>query len=91
MLISQEKFFEGLDFEYLPNVGWKGSHKGKDGHFYHIDHFDNVYVIEVADSEEEARCNAFEDAYDFLDEWGEEEIIRQVRETLIKMCNGEIN
>lgn len=90
MLIPQEKFFEGLDFEYLPDVGWKGSHKRKDGHFYHIDHFDKVYVIECAHSKAEAQANCFGDAYDFPDEWGDEEIIRQVRDTLIKMCNGEM-
>lgn len=90
MLIPQETFFEGLGFENLPNLSCDGCHKGPDGHFYHIDHFAKVYVIEVADTEEEARCNAFEDAYDFPDEWGEEEIIRHVRDTLIKMCNGEM-
>ena len=74
----------------MPNLSCDGCHKGPDGHFYHIDHFAKVYVIEFAETEEEARSNAFGDAYYFPDEWGDEEIIRQVRDTLIKMCNGEM-
>ena len=90
MLIPQETFFEGLGFEDLPNLSCDGCHKGLDGHFYHIDHFDKVYVIECAHSKAEAQANCFGDAYDFPYEWGDEEIIRQVRNTLIKMCNGEM-
>ena len=48
MLIPQEPFFEGLGFENLPNLSCDGCHKGPDGRFYHIDHFDKVYVIECA-------------------------------------------
>lgn len=74
----------------MPNLSCDGCHKGPDGRFYHIDYFDKVYVIECAHSKAEAQANSFGDAYDFPDEWGEEEIIRQVRETMIKICNGEM-
>lgn len=74
----------------MPNLSCDGCNKGLDGDFYQIDHFAKVYVIEFAETEEEARSNAFGDAYDFPDECGDEEIIRQVRETMIKICNGEM-
>lgn len=87
MLIPQETFFEGLGFENLPNLSCDGCHKVRTDAFTIQT---KVYVIECAHSKAEAQANSFGDAYYFPDEWGEEEIIRQVRDTMIKICNGEM-
>jgi len=90
MLIPQESFFEGLGFVNMPELSCNGCHRGTDGCYYHVDHFSHSYVIEVADTEEDAHNNCFEDAYLFPDDWDESKIIAEVRDTLVKMCNGEM-
>ena len=87
MLIPQETFFEGLGCENLPNLSCDGCHKGPDGRFYHID---QSVCDWMRPQKTEAQANSFGDAYYFPDDWGDEEIIRQVRETMIKICNGEM-
>lgn len=87
MVINQEKFFKGLDFEkFEMNYGVYGNYtcyKGSDGFFYRVDHFGNSYVIEDAENEEEARIHRFEDADLFDDSLPEEELIKEIQNTLL--------
>ena len=85
MILEQEKFFEGLDFEeyeFEYPFGSKKCYKGKDGGFYRVDHFGNTYVIEFAENEDEAKLNRFEDSELFDDSLSEDELIQNIRDTL---------
>lgn len=85
-MIDQDKFFDGLGFErcemeYMA-YGAYVCFKGPDGFFYRIDHFGHWYVIEVAESEDEAKVHAFEDADTYDDSLPEEELIAQIQSDL---------
>lgn len=83
MKINQERFFDGLGFE-------KKNFRGKDcwlapnGHFYRMDYFQSMYVIEYSDDEYYASYGSFDDA-DFFDDNGrsDEEIIKEVQAALM--------
>lgn len=83
--IFAELGFEQYEFKYEYN-GFKGDvcYKGPDGAFYRIDHFSNVYVIEDAENEDEAKLNMFEDADLFDDSIPEDELIKQIQKTLLE-------
>lgn len=89
MLIPQESFFEGLGFVHMPDLSCTGCHKGPDGRYYHVDHFSRSYVIELAETEDKARLNCFDDTFLFPDFWEENEIIKEIRDRLVKMSKGE--
>jgi hypothetical protein len=85
MKITPDRFFEGLNFEkheFSYCYGNETCYKGPDGGFYRVDHFSNVYVIEYAENEEEARLNRFEDDDLYDDSLPEGEIIRQIQRDL---------
>ena len=81
MKIDQNKFFDGLGFEEL-EVNGTSCFKGPDGQFYRVDHFSRSYVIECAESMEDAEVNRFEDADLFDDDLPEAELIAQVQNSL---------
>ena len=90
MIIDQETFFDGLDFEecmfeYLTEK--RVCYKGKDGGYYRVDHFGTSYVIEYAENEEEARLNCFEDADTFDDTVPENVLIKVIRRSLMEYVN----
>lgn len=90
MLIEQEVFFEGLDFEpieYEYRFGKRTCYKGPDGGFYRIDHFAALYVMEFASNEEEARLNVFEDGDTYYD--ADDYVIELIRADLIKYSNNK--
>ncbi len=85
MKIEQDRFFEGLGFEKYEmeyEFGKQDCYKGPDGWFYRIDHFENNYVIESAENEDEARLNRFEDDDLYDDSKSDEEIIEAIRADL---------
>lgn len=85
MMKNQAKFFEGLGFdeyEFKYAFGKQICYKGTDGGFYRIDHFSNLYVIEYAENEEEARLNRFEDADLYDDTIPEEQLIIDIQRDL---------
>lgn len=91
MLIEQEVFFEGLDFEpieYEYGFGKRTCYKGPDGGFYRIDHFADLYVMEFASNEEEARLNVFEDGDTYYD--ADDDVIELIRADLIKYSNSNM-
>lgn len=80
-MIEQERFFAGLDFEKQVFLGLT-CYKGRDGAYYRVSHFTNSYVIEYAENETQAKCNAFEDADLFRDDLSEFDIIAKVNHAL---------
>lgn len=85
MILEQQKFFDGLDFEeceFEYPLGSKKCYKGKDGGFYRVDHFGNTYVIEFAENENEAKVNQFEDSDLFDDGLSEDELVQQIQDAL---------
>lgn len=85
MVIEQQKFFEGLNFEkyeFEYNTGKRVCYKGPDGVYYRVDHFANSYVIESAQNEIEAQNNFFEDDDLFDDFLDEKEIIELIQTKL---------
>lgn len=66
--------------EYLPRVDCYE----KNGKYYRIDHFENVYVIEVASEKSYAEHNIFEDADLYPDELETSEILSEIREDFSK-------
>lgn len=56
----------------------------KDGKYYRIDHFDNVYVIEVASGKSDAEHNVFEDADLYSDELETSEILNEIKKDFRK-------
>ena len=84
-MISQDKFFEGLDFEkyeFEYAFGKKVCYKGTDGAYYRVDHFCFSYVIEYAENEDEAKVNRFEDADLYDDSIPEEELVAMIQKDL---------
>lgn len=86
MLIAQEEFFDVLDIketeiEYV--TGKRKCFKGSDG-YYRIDHFGNSYVIEYAETEEEAKQNIFEDGDLFDDSLSKSDLIEQIQNALLQ-------
>lgn len=91
MLIEQEVFFEGLDFEpieYKYRFGKRTCYKGPDSGFYRIDYFADLYVMEFASNEEEARLNVFEDGDTYCD--ADDDVIELIRADLIKYSNSNM-
>jgi len=87
MIINQERFFEGLNFEpqeFEYEFGRQTCYKGPDGGYYRIDHFSTFYVIEFAETEKEAQLNQFEDDDLYDDSLPEEELIAQIQADLIQ-------
>ncbi len=85
MVIDQSKFFAGLGFEPFEmeySYGKEMRYKGPDGGFYRVDHFSDVYVIEYAENEEEARLNRFEDDDLYDDSLPEEVLIAKIQADL---------
>lgn len=84
--ISNEEFFDGLEFEKVEFDNGITCYKGVDGGFYRVDYCGGLdsYIIEYAENEEEARNNMFEDDDLFDDSLHREEIIEQVRNALIE-------
>lgn len=87
MIIDQRKFFGGLCFEEL-YVNGTSCFKGPDGWLYRMDHFSRSYVIECAESMEDAKVNRFEDADLFDDDLPEAELIEQVQAALRDYVEG---
>lgn len=87
MKIDQNKFFDGLGFEEF-EVNGEPCFKGPDGCFYRMDHFSQSYVIECADSADDAEVNRFEDADIFDDDLPEAELITQVQNALREYVKG---
>ena len=84
-VIDQSKFFAGLGFEPFEMeypFGKETCYKGSDGGFYRVDHFSDVYVIEYAENEEEARLNRFEDDDLYDDSLPEEVLIAKIQADL---------
>lgn len=89
-MINQKRFFEGLGFEEIEmqyGYGKRTCYKGPDGGFYRIDHFSDLYVIEYAENEEEARLNQFEDGDVYDDALPEDELISIIQADLKKVFN----
>ena len=59
-----------------------------DGGFYRIDHFADLYVMEFASNEEEARLNVFEDGDTYYD--ADDDVIELIRADLIKYSNSNM-
>lgn len=81
-MIDQDKLFFSLgfikcSFEYKAH-GRIECYKSPDNHFYKLDHFDNVYVIEHAECEQDAKLGIFEDAELFRDIDSEEVLYQQI-------------
>jgi len=87
MKIEQSKFFYGLGFEEL-EINGTLCYKGPDGFCYRMDHFSQSYVIECAESPEDAKVNLFEDADLFDDDLPEAELIAQVQAALREYVKG---
>lgn len=87
MIIEQQSFFEGLDFEkteFEYGSGKRICYKGKDGGYYRVGHFNYSYVIEYAENEEAAKVNRFEDDDLYDDSLPREELIRMIQADLKK-------
>ena len=88
MTINQGKFFEDLRFERFEmkyaSFGKYVCYKGHDGFFYRIGHFGKSYVVECAESEEEAKLHRFEDADLYDDSTPEKQLIAQIQMDLKK-------
>lgn len=56
----------------------------KNGKYYRIDHFEHVYVIEVASGKSDAEHNIFEDADTYSDELETSEILSEIKEDFRK-------
>lgn len=85
-MLDQKRFFDGLGFEELEMKYESGNEtcfKGPDGAYYRVDHFSNLYVIEYAENEEDAKLNRFEDADTYEDSLTEEEIISAIQADLM--------
>ena len=85
MQIPQEKFFDGLGFERIEMhylCGVYVCYKSPAGEYFRIDHFSNVYVIEYAENEKQAKGNGFDDGELFDDSLPEDELIRQIQEAI---------
>lgn len=90
MIIEQKEFFKGLDFEICEfeyDSGKRICYKGSDGGYYRVDHFRNLYVIEFAENEEEAKNNMFEDTDLYDDSLTKNELIKSIQSYLIKCVN----
>lgn len=87
MKIEQSMFFDGLGFEEL-EINGASCYKGPDGFYYRMDHFASTYVIEYAESEDEACKNIFDDADRFDDDLPEAELIAQVQNALREYVEG---
>lgn len=85
--IDQRKFFNGLGFVEHEIYGIL-CYEGPDGFFYRMDHFDSTYVIECAESKEDADRNMFDDADRFDDDLPEAELIEQVQAALREYVTG---
>ena len=87
MIKEQQKFFEGLNFEkceFEYSFGTQSCYKGPDGGFYRIDHFGDSYVIEYAETEEDAKLNRFEDSDLYDDSLSEAQLIIDIQTDLKK-------
>lgn len=80
---DQEKYFDGLGFERHDLAGYV-CYKGDSPLFYRMDHFGDCFVLEIADDEDSAKKNWFEDAESFPDDLTEAELIAQVQETVLR-------
>ena len=87
--IDSQVFFDGLEFEKVEFDKGITCYKGVDGGFYRVDYCGGLssYIIEFAETEEEARNNMFEDDDLFDDSLPREEIIEQIRTALIEYVN----
>lgn len=85
MIITQDRFFEGLAFEkckFEYEFEKRDCYKGSDGGYYRVDHFGTSYVIEYAESEDEAKLNRFEDDDLYDDSIPEDELIAMIQKDL---------
>ena len=80
---DQEKYFDGLGFERHELAGYV-CYKGKSPLFYRMDHFGDRFVLEIADDEDSAKKNWFEDAEFFSDDLTEADLIAKVQETVLR-------
>ena len=83
--VSQAQFFEGMGYkEHAMQYpcGLYICYEGSRGHFFRIDHFDNLYVIEFADNEKHARMNMFEDCDTFPDDMPPGELIAAIQKSI---------
>lgn len=90
MIIEQQYFFEGLDFEKYEfdyGSGKRICYKGKDGCYYRVDYFGNSYVIEYAENEEDAKDNRFEDADLYDDSLPKNNLVKIIQTDLKKYVN----
>ena len=90
MPIKQEVFFDGLGFEPIEfeyGFGKRTCYKAPTGGYWRIDYFSNIFVIEFAETEEEARQNFFDDGdtYEYLND---DRIIEEIRTDLIKFSKN---
>lgn len=85
-IIPQETFFQGTDFKRRVMIYPFGSRvcfESPAGHFYRIDHFSDVYVIEFAENEADAVHNMFEDDDCFKDSLPREVLIKMIQESIL--------
>lgn len=90
MIIAQQDFFKGLDFEkydFEYSNEKRSCFKGSDGGYYRIDHFGNSYVVEYAEDEEAAKNNYFEDVELYDDSLEKSKLIGIIQSDLIKFVN----
>lgn len=85
MVIEQQKFFEGLNFEecgFKYPTGERKCFKGIDGGYYRVDHFGKSYVVEYAENEYFAKANQFEDTNLYDDSLPQNKIISMIQSDL---------
>ena len=85
-IINEEGFFRGLGFkkhtmEY--RFGARVCFESPSGHFFRIDHFSDMYVIEFAENEAEASRNMFEDGNCYRDDTPMEELVEEIQQAIL--------
>ena len=84
---DQDRLFDGLGFTKIMmhyEFGDLPCFLSPHGHYYRVDHFSNLYVIEFAGTDEEAKNNCFEDGDLFSDDLSPEELKKQIQENILK-------